>query len=108
MSFPTIKSVGGFPTERLPLPGYEILHHLRGSQEARHRRGLYEHSNRCFYKHDPRIKDMEGRHMPDMTLAVADDCCNKFVPIYILRAPDYTTCPVQLLLIVLHNYLYRK
>ena len=93
-----------FPAERLPLPRDEILHYLRGSLEVTHRHLIHRYSASHPFLYEPRID--QPADLPQMGLGQADDFCNKTAPIYIYSTADLN--PTQLLLIALHNWLYRK
>ncbi|MBE3045754.1 hypothetical protein IMZ48_25050 [Candidatus Bathyarchaeota archaeon] len=92
------------PPERLPLQRHEILHRLRAELEGRHRELIHRYSTRYQFLYEPRIDQLDD--LPQMGLGQADDSCNKTAPIYIYSTADLN--PTQLLLIALHNWLYRK
>jgi hypothetical protein len=89
---------------KLPLHG--ILHYLRGQIEWQHRCNIFQYSVR---PRGPPSLSLET--IPKMNMLHMESCCNKSAPIYIFHGQN-TRFPGgreawQLLLAVLHNYLYR-
>lgn len=84
------------------LPVHAILHEIRGVIEWRHRAELWKQSVRGF--EPPRLSLSS---VPTMRMLAMESCCNKTVPLYLW--PDNSTSrdDYQLLLVALHNYLYR-
>lgn len=92
------------PPGQLPLPQHEILHHLRGDLEAKHRQLIHQYSAKAPYLYEPRIDRLD--RLPRMSLDQAEDFCNKTAPFYIYTATEFD--PTPLLLTALHNWLYDK
>ncbi|RSM09379.1 hypothetical protein CEP52_004222 [Fusarium oligoseptatum] len=76
----------------------EILHHLRGYLEHRHREKLY-----CQLRAPLRMNCLS-----QLDHSQALDFRNKTVPVYVLTGDAEKTGLSGLLLMVLHNYLYRR
>ncbi|KAK3936049.1 hypothetical protein QBC46DRAFT_396064 [Diplogelasinospora grovesii] len=107
MSYRTSPCVimGSESTATVPLPRHRILHQLRRERESYHREMMYRYAVNYPYLYEPDIKDLD--HLAaDMTLEQADHCCNKSVAVYVMSA-DPSLLP-DLLLEVLHNYLYDR
>ena len=79
--------------DRAPLPRHEILHFLRGVEEAAHREDVYIQSVRNpFRPCTRRLQDVPQPVGPcterlcndigEMNMRVAEDFCNKSVPVY--------------------------
>lgn len=113
------KSIYGFSPESLPLPRDEILHHLRGLQEGMHRERLWQQEGRSkAWTQQFNAVDLDT--LPEMNLTDANYCCNRTAPFYIMRdgcipetsGPhaqiDMVGCVLELFLITLQNYLYKK
>jgi len=83
-------------------PLHAILHEIRGVIEWRHRADLWKQSVRGF--EPPRLSLSS---VPTMRMHAMESCCNKTMPLYL--SPDNSTSrdDYQLLLVALHNYLYR-
>ncbi|KAK4044122.1 hypothetical protein C8A01DRAFT_12426 [Parachaetomium inaequale] len=91
------------PKCRYPkLPCHGILHYLRGKIENRHRDYLFRQAVRW---HGPPCLGLED--IPGMRIGEIESCCNKTAPIYILPGDSTSLWDWRLLLVVLHNYLYR-
>ncbi|RTE83216.1 hypothetical protein BHE90_002207 [Fusarium euwallaceae] len=76
----------------------EILHHLRGYLEYRHREELY-----CQLRAPLRMNCLS-----QLDRSQTLDFRNKTVPVYLLTGEGEKTGLSGLLLMVLHNYLYRR
>lgn len=98
--------VHGVPAERLPLSRDEILHHLRGLQERRHREAISIHSGHYnwMYWYRCSLTDLDES---EMDLKQANDCCNRAAPFYILQNTEKYS-RVESLMANLHNYLYQR
>lgn len=77
----------------------EILWDFRTALEAGHRHDI--HLRGVMLTYMPSVRDVN--RLPEMTVSDFLDTCNKSVPIYIRRGPQW-----RLLSTVLHNYIYRR
>ncbi len=84
------------------MPLHAILHKIRGVIERRHRTDLWKQSVRGFEA--PRLSLSS---VPTMKMHVMESCCNKAVPLYLWPGNSTSRDDHQLLLVALHNYLYR-
>ncbi|KAI0008462.1 hypothetical protein F4779DRAFT_586939 [Xylariaceae sp. FL0662B] len=90
------------PPPAKPLEEYtkdEILWLLRTELEGDHRHKIHLGAIRLHYL--PSVRDVD--HLPEMDILEFLDTCNKSVPVYILRGPQW-----RLFGQVLHNYIYRR
>ncbi|KAF5020443.1 hypothetical protein F66182_7522 [Fusarium sp. NRRL 66182] len=81
------------------LESYEILHHLRGYTEQQHRQHVWIYGGRV----PCRMEDLVN-----LGGGMALDFFNKTVPIFLLAGDDERRGIAHLLLITLHNHIYRK
>lgn len=86
----------------------EILHQIRGEQESRHRQRVWMQSVRTPLTPDG---DKIASRLPEIEVDDVADFCNKTLPLYIFPVPTskaHLANGQGLLLIVVHNYIYRK
>ena len=84
------------------LPRHAILHRLRAHIERNHRFNIFRHSVRFF---GPACVSLAS--IRKLWMVQIDACLNKSLPIYIWPDKSLSHGFLQLLPIVMHNYLYR-
>ncbi|KAK2612589.1 hypothetical protein QQS21_001360 [Conoideocrella luteorostrata] len=77
----------------------QLLWYERTDEEGSHRHCIHLHAVMLTY--EPSMKN--ATNLPAMSISQFVDTCNKSIPIYIIPCPK-----VQILKIVLHNYIYRR
>ncbi len=114
------KNAYGVALERIPLPKDELLHTLRGLQEADHFQKLFQfsafHGWLCFPNH----KAIDVGNLSGMRIEDANGACNRTAPVFIMSdqvagpgwrkvfcAADAHESVMQLLLVELLRYTYQ-